>query len=256
MNRLSELVLLAKSLRSSNARQRLILERARRAAKNPGEVHKLELPGFSHPIWLRAGGADYSIFLQVFWDLQYEHGLPINPALIVDAGANIGMSALFFARQYPRARILSIEPNEVNFQLLQKNTAGYPNVQCLRGALWPVESTVGISNETDCKNPSSYQVGELSDGHGTAVPCFTPLSLLRLAQAEAIDIFKIDIEGSELELFSRGSETWLGKVRVILAELHDSTRPGCGQAFFRSVCTQNFEFHQRSETSIVRFVDH
>lgn len=256
MNRLNELVLLAKSLRDRNARQRLILERARRGAKNPSEVRKIELPGFSHPIWLRAGGSDYFTFLQIFADLQYDHGLPISPVLVVDAGANIGMSAVFFARQYPQARILSIEPDDVNFQLLQKNTAGYPNVQCLQGVLWPVESTVGISNQTNCENPAAYRVSELSDGHGTPVPCFTPLSLLRLGCADAIDILKIDIEGSEVELFSPGCEMWLGKVRIILAELHDSIRPGCGQAFFRSVCTQNFEFHQRSETTIVRFIDH
>jgi FkbM family methyltransferase len=162
---------------------------------------------------------------------------------------------VFFAQQYPQAHIISIEPNDFNFELLQKNTAGYPNVQCLRGALWPVESNVGISNEANCENPAAYRVSDLRDGCGTPVPCFTPLSLLRLAQREAIDIFKIDIEGSELELFGSGSDMWLSKVRIILAELYDSIRPGCGQAFFRSVCMRNFEFYQRAETAIVRFVD-
>ena len=43
---------------------------------------------------------------------------------------------------------------------------------------------------------------------------------------EQIDVLKVDIEGSELDLFGRRTE-WLGRVRVLVIELHDRFRPGC-----------------------------
>ena len=41
--------------------------------------------------------------------------------LIVDLGANIGMSALYFACRYPKAKIYAIEPNNANFSMLKMN---------------------------------------------------------------------------------------------------------------------------------------
>lgn len=255
MDRFNQFVLFARSLRNVSARRRLIVDRARRAAKSPTEVNAIEVPGLPLPIWLRAGGDDYYTFLQIFDSMQYESNVIAAPALIVDAGANIGLSAVYFANKYPKARILSIEPNEENFRLLKRNTAGYPQVECLHGAVWPVESTIGICNDTEDQNPAGYQVGEISPGTATAVPCFTPLALLNLVGAESIDLLKIDIEGSELELFSQGSDAWLNHVRSIFIELHDAIRPGCGQAFFRAICGRNFEYYQHFETSILRFAD-
>jgi FkbM family methyltransferase len=45
-----------------------------------------------------------------------------NPLpFIIDAGAQIGMSTLYFKKQYPGAEIVAIEPNTINFKLLEEN---------------------------------------------------------------------------------------------------------------------------------------
>jgi FkbM family methyltransferase len=56
--------------------------------------------------------------------------------VIIDAGANIGLSALFFANKYPDAKIFAIEPEETNYKLLELNTKPYNNVCLIKAALW------------------------------------------------------------------------------------------------------------------------
>ena len=252
MTRLQEALLFLRSLRDQQARVRYVLARARRSTADPREVVSVQIPGLAHPVWLRAGGDDYYTFHQVFTELQYQHGLQIDPSFIVDAGANIGMAAVFFANQYPNAQIFSIEPNGENFEILRKNTAPYPNIRCLRGALWPTESALQIANAAET-NPAGYTVQPADPASPGALTAYTPLSLLHLAKREHIDVFKIDIEGAELELFGAGSEQWLGRTGLLLVELHDAQRRGCGQAFFRSICRRQFAYFQRAETSIVQF---
>lgn len=251
MSRWPELFLFARSLRDESARGRFLLARARRLSLNSLRIVKVTMPEFGHPIWLRAGGSDYFTFHQVFSDRQYQHGVPIDARFIIDAGANIGFSAIFFAREYPKAKIFAIEPDEQNFDLLLKNTTSYPNIRCLKGALWPTETTLAIQNPAS-PNPASYMVGPTISHASHVLASFTPLGLLHAAGFEQIDIFKIDIEGAELDLFSDNSDSWISKTNVILVELHDSGRPGCGEAFFNAICRHRFNYFQRSETSIVQ----
>ena len=51
-----------------------------------------------------------------------------NPKLILDVGANVGATSMFFAINYPKAKIFSFEPTEMNFRWLQKNTEGFKNI--------------------------------------------------------------------------------------------------------------------------------
>jgi FkbM family methyltransferase len=252
VTRLHELALFVKALRDDQARVQYVLARARRAAKDPRRVVRVDVPGFDYPLWMRVAGPDFFTFHQVFIKLEYRHGLPVDPSLIVDAGGNIGLAAVFFAKQYPSAQIFSIEPNDENFEILLQNTRPYSNIRCFKGAVWPTESQVRIANPEE-ENPASYTVQAANPDSKNALTAFTPLSLMRLAKREQIDIFKIDIEGAELELFGNGSEEWLGRTDLMLVELHDAQRPGCAQAFFSSICRERFTYYQRSETTIVRF---
>ncbi|HZC80198.1 MAG TPA: hypothetical protein VE222_00515, partial [Nitrospiraceae bacterium] len=86
------------------------------------------IPGFRAPIILRAGTSDRPTFSKIFVDQEYAIDLNITPRLIIDGGANVGYAAIFFARRYPHASIVAVEPEPQNFRLLERNTAAYPNV--------------------------------------------------------------------------------------------------------------------------------
>jgi hypothetical protein len=45
-----------------------------------------------------------------------------------------------------------------------------------------------------------------------------------------VDIFKIDIEGAEKELFEH-CEAWIARVDALIVELHDRMKPGCSDSF-------------------------
>src|SRR5689334_9220251 len=69
------------------------------------------LPGLQHSIHYRSGSSDVHTFREIFLREEYAIKLPANliPKIIVDAGANIGFTTLFFAKQYPTAKIISLE---------------------------------------------------------------------------------------------------------------------------------------------------
>ena len=55
--------------------------------------------------------------------------LPSKPDVIVDLGANIGLSLALFSERYPEARIYGFEPAPDHFEILQLNIAARPNVK-------------------------------------------------------------------------------------------------------------------------------
>ena len=86
-------------------------------------------------IYLRPGSNDQAVLHQILFSKEYEVELG-TPHFIVDAGAHIGISSLFFANRYPHTQILAIEPESENFKLLCKNTRQHQNISPLQAGLW------------------------------------------------------------------------------------------------------------------------
>ncbi len=84
------------------------------------------------------------MFGNVFVDEEYSFGLPSSAKVIVDVGAYIGLTSIFYAKKFPKARIFAIEPERSNFELMLKNLRPYPNVTPIHSALWSSESYVSI----------------------------------------------------------------------------------------------------------------
>ena len=60
---------------------------------------------------------------------------PENVRVVVDCGANVGITSLFFAAQYRNARIYSIEPDPDNFALLKRNVCQERRIVPICGAI-------------------------------------------------------------------------------------------------------------------------
>jgi FkbM family methyltransferase len=88
------------------------------------------------PFSLRANTSDVEVFEQIFVSKEYEFKINFEPEFIVDGGANIGLSSIFFANKFPKARIIAIEPEESNFSLLKSNTSQYVNISVHNAAIW------------------------------------------------------------------------------------------------------------------------
>ncbi len=190
-----------------------------------------------HPLRLRIPSSDVKTYKQVFLDQEYDFVVQRPPAVIVDAGANVGLASVYFANRFPDAKIISIEPEQHNFELLKANTAPYPNIIPVCAALWHKNEEINVIDRglgewgymTEIKNPT-----ELHPLPGTTrhvVPAMTVESILQTYHIDSIDILKIDIEGAEKEVFSDTS-AWIDRVEAIVIELHENMKAGCNRSFY------------------------
>ena len=88
------------------------------------------------PIWLRVPSSDVLTCEQIFISEEYKVSTEILPKVIVDAGANTGLTSIYFANKFPDAKIIAIEPEQSNIEMLKLNTAPYPNIIPIQAALW------------------------------------------------------------------------------------------------------------------------
>lgn len=201
----------------------------RRLARRSPEPVDLRLPGLAHAVRLRPGTSDVVGFQEVFLDRDYAVELPAPPRLIVDVGANVGLTALYFAHRYPGARIVAVEPDPENLALLRHNTAPYPNVACTGAAVWPRAATLEVIDAS--ADPDSLRFAESGNGEPATdgVPGVPLEELLRrhgVSDDARLDLVKLDVEGAEADLFRR-RPPWLDRVDALVIELHEELRPGC-----------------------------
>jgi len=149
--------------RFGHARGLLLWFRLRQhVRKQQGARHVVQVPGLHHPVTLRAMTSDVEVFHQIFVDGELEFDLHMLPSRIIDAGANIGLAAVYFSSRFPEAKILALEVETANFELLRHNTAFYPNITCLKKALWSGPANLSIANPT--AESMSFQVSPSAKG--------------------------------------------------------------------------------------------
>jgi len=155
------------------------------------------------------------------------------------------MASIYYARKYPGARIIAVEPEASKFAMLARNVNPYPNVVPIRAALWNRNGEVFVSAPTAVQSASDKVGFVVQEGGGVPVRALTMRTLMEDLQIDCIDILKVDIEGAEKEVFDRCS--WMQNVRCLAIELHDRFKPGCSAAV--TSATADFFSVQRGETT-------
>jgi FkbM family methyltransferase len=133
---------------------------------------------------------------------------------IVDCGANIGLTSLYFASAYPRARIYSVEADPDNFSLLKSNSQDEPRIVPIHAGIVPSpQSMVWFNN---CGPAWGRKLGT---SEGVRVPALTLDQLLVNRGIARVDLLKMDIEGAERTVLATGN--YLASVQHLVAELHN-----------------------------------
>jgi FkbM family methyltransferase len=203
------------------------------------------IPGSCRDAIIRLGTTDVAAFEHVFINNEYGIALVLEPRVIIDAGAHVGMSALYFSHRYPAAKIIAIEPEPANFEVLKRNADRFSNVVPINAALWNYDGTVSIQNN----DSGSWGSRVAAIDSGYQVRSVKVTTLLQECDIDKIDLFKIDVEGAECEIFEDAPE-WIDRVEVLCAELHDRFRPGCSSAFENATASFPIRW-QRGELSCV-----
>jgi FkbM family methyltransferase len=172
-----------------------------------GPVWKLDLSNSTHR-WIVYGQYEGSAFFS--WIRRSLSG----DAVIVDSGANIGQMTLYFGTYFPKSRVLAFEPGAHQANWLSECLARNPKVaaKILPYALGESEQTMylklgGHPSSHGSQNVVTMDVGE------TPVHVVTLAHVLASEQIETVDLWKLDVEGSELAALA-GAKEWLKAKRI------------------------------------------
>ncbi|HWG35120.1 MAG TPA: FkbM family methyltransferase [Gemmatimonadaceae bacterium] len=214
-------------------------------------VVTLRVPGLKAPIELRARTSDVKVFHQVFVDQEHDVAKRLGKVRsIIDAGANVGFSSIFFALEFPDATIIAVEPEPRNYAQLVRNVGAYSNIVPLNAALFGASGVVTISNPDAEEWAFRVDVAAPGNSDATIAAVSVPDILDRYKFAE-LDILKLDIEGAETEVFAPGCAAWLRRVNFIMIELHDYLKPGCSAAVLSAANLTDFSRAVQGEYTIL-----
>jgi FkbM family methyltransferase len=155
------------------------------------------------------------MFDEIFRKEIYKFDSENKAPLIIDCGANIGLSVIYFKQLFPRARILAFEPDKTVFKVLQSNVSSFnfSDVDVFDVAVWDSETTLefmaegadgGRVVETDSNDFSRYLVKTIR---------------LRDYLTESVDFLKLDIEGAETKVI-QDCQDLLPNIKNLFIEYH------------------------------------
>ena len=237
---------------------RLFIGIERDVPAKSAETASFAVPGYGAKIHLRETVSDHAVFWQCAVMEQYEiRRFPQfrrlqqtyeeldrsgQPPIIIDCGANIGLASLWFAKVFPRAKIVAIEPEAGNFELLKRNVAHLgERVTALNGGIWPESGWLKIDNTES--GAAAFRVSVSDAETPGAVRAYTVDEVLSLVRQSTPLIVKLDIEGAQKTLFARNTE-WAGRTHLISLELDDWLMPwkGTSRPFFACISQHAFDY--------------
>jgi FkbM family methyltransferase len=157
--------------------------------------------------------------IEVFARLDYGKG---GAQIVVDMGANIGVSALFFITRRPDARVYCFEPDPRNIPRLKATLADLENRYEVNAAAIAVTSgRARFSQEPSGRYGSLNKLARESGS--VEVQCLAIKDVLSdiLRREGRIDVLKIDTEGNEQELIAAIPPEQRAKIHEIYCESND-----------------------------------
>ena len=184
-----------------------------------------------HTVWYRPGSSDTELIYKILLRRGMKGEYAIDPAIlarlgevrtVLDIGANIGVSAVYFAKLFPKARVVAFEPSPDNVELLRKNTQGLGRIEVVPLALGERDGTLEFFASEAAANFGGFSRFEAGSdvGRKTSVPVRHAGRLLTELGVASADVIKIDTEGSEWEVLSALGEDFLSRTKYISGELH------------------------------------
>jgi FkbM family methyltransferase len=134
--------------------------------------------------------------------------------LIIDCGANIGLSVLYFKQLYPDSHIIAFEPDSKIFEILKKNVNnfGFHNIEIIKKAVWSSETVLEFISEGADAGRVAHSESEKNNYQVSTVR-------LRDYLDKSIDLLKIDIEGAEIEVIKDCYDLFFN-VKNLFVEYH------------------------------------
>jgi FkbM family methyltransferase len=184
--------------------------------------------------------ASYQLGLEELFVGEIYNFTTNNPRpYIIDCGANLGMSIIYFKKLYPQATIIAFEADDYIFSFLEKNMQSYKlkNVDVINKAVWKEECVKDFWVEGGA---GGRLESKKNGGKYNAVTC---TRLKPYLQIRKVDFLKMDIEGAEYEVL-KDCENELYNVENIFIEYHSfSTQPQNLDKILNIIKNAGFRYH-------------
>ncbi|HLL73724.1 MAG TPA: FkbM family methyltransferase [Pyrinomonadaceae bacterium] len=153
------------------------------------------------------------MYREIFEQQIYRFEAGSQTPFIIDGGANIGLSIIYFKQLYPQSRVVAFEPDSSVFRALEGNIRrrGYGDVQLHRGALWSSEKALSFMAE----GADGGRIAQAGDPENVVVQTVR----LRDYLNRPVDLLKLDIEGAETEVITDCADL-LRNVQNLFVEYH------------------------------------
>lgn len=176
-----------------------------------------------YEIWYENPEEFYELKKEIFSENCYYTELEKENPVIIDAGAHIGMSVIYFKMLFPQARVIAFEPIEENFALLKKNVEEnqLENVELIQAVVAPKSGRLQIQ-EPIGEGAWKSGAGIIPKGwkgiQTNKEIAVTAVGIQEILHDE-VDILKMDIEGMEYEIV-RNMGTSMHNAKMIMMEVH------------------------------------
>ena len=151
-------------------------------------------------------------YFEIFAQRHYAFRPAVTHPVIIDAGGNIGISAIWFKREYPMANLTVYEADPALAKVVARNlaAANISGVDVQNAAVWIQDGLVSFDNMGQDK-------GAVSPTGGIQVKAVD----LAMHLPERVDLLKLDVEGAEYAIIRRLTETGtIARVQNLVAEFH------------------------------------
>jgi FkbM family methyltransferase len=191
----------------------------------PGLHHlRVRFAGHNIPVTVRGGTMDLHLARQILrTDSEYRLPVHLAPRVIFDVGANIGMTALYFALTYPAARIYCFEPLPENVELLIRNTLPFADrITVIAKGIGERDGSLPYYRSNDPRNfggGTFHRIG-CDAAHPMLLPVTTVAQVCKELGIENIDVLKVDCEGAEMSVLRGTPRHILATTQAVIGELH------------------------------------
>jgi FkbM family methyltransferase len=182
------------------------------------------------------------IFLNEIYKISFSGQEPF----IIDCGANIGLSVLYFKTHFPQSRVVAFEPDTLNFSKLEKNCHenNLTNVTLFKQAIWTEDTVLDFSNDGSLSSKINTETN--TSRTSTKVESRRLRSLL----AEPVSFLKLDIEGAEYEVL-KDCAHHLELVQNMFIEYHGSfSKMNELTETIQIISNNNFKFYIKEAADI------
>lgn len=242
---------------TNNFLNRLLQKDVKLISKNGNYLFDYRLNLKKYSFVLKRNSSDIDVFSQIILNEEYKSVIDViqkynlKITLMIDAGANIGLTSLYFKSYFPDLSIIALEPSKSTFNRLQRliSRNSLEKVTLLEKGLWKSKTRLKGSLDFGDHQDWAFTLVESNKESELTIDVVSIEDIMRSYSLKIVDFLKIDIEGGERVLFDLNNNLeWLKKVKLLAMEIHDEF--DCREYIENILVQYNFELIHSGELTI------